>query len=264
MSETRNRFHIIINLLGFYPKKFINTFNNLPQFISDYKKIKKQREETKSDFAFDKIYPCLNDKFSESGNIEEHYFHQDLLVARKIFLNNPAKHVDIGSRIDGFVAHVASFREIEVLDIRPLKNSLANIKFVQADLMSELDTNMLNYTDSLSCLHALEHFGLGRYGDPINYNGHLFGFNNLYKILKPGGKLYFSTPMGPQRIEFNAHRVFSVQYLLNLFKDKFKIESFSYIDDNDNLFENAVLTQEKILKNFDCRYGCAIFELTKI
>ena len=34
---------------------------------------------------------------------------------------NLKRHVDIGSRLDGFVAHVASFREIEVLDIRPLK-----------------------------------------------------------------------------------------------------------------------------------------------
>jgi hypothetical protein len=28
------------------------------------------------------------------------------------------------------------------------------------------------YCDSLSCLHALEHFGLGRYGDPIDPRGH--------------------------------------------------------------------------------------------
>jgi hypothetical protein len=31
---------------------------------------------------------------------------------------NPVRHIDIGSRIDGFVANVAAFRKIEVLDVR--------------------------------------------------------------------------------------------------------------------------------------------------
>jgi len=63
----------------------------------------------------------LDDRFDQSGTASGHYFHQDLLVASRIFINNPEKHVDIGSRIDGFVAHVASFREIEVFDIRSLE-----------------------------------------------------------------------------------------------------------------------------------------------
>jgi len=68
----------------------------------------------------------------------------------------------------------------------------------------------------------MEHFGLGRYGDPVNYDGYLLGLNNLYQILKIGGKLYFSVPIGPQRIEFDAHRVFSLSYLLELFYGKYK------------------------------------------
>ena len=37
-----------------------------------------------------------------------------------IYAARPEKHVDVGSRVDGFVAHVASFREIEVFDVRPI------------------------------------------------------------------------------------------------------------------------------------------------
>jgi hypothetical protein len=59
-------------------------------------------------------------------------------------------------------------------------------------------------------------FALGRYGDDVIFNGHLIGFDNLHSILKVYGKLYFSVPIGPQRIEFNGHRVFSVRYLLEL------------------------------------------------
>jgi len=58
---------------------------------------------------------------------------------------------------------------------------------------------------------------VGRYGDPVNYDGYLIGFNNLHRILKKEDKLYFSVPIGPQRIKFDAHRVFSVNYLLELF-----------------------------------------------
>ena len=118
--------------------------------------------------------------------------------------------------------------------------------------------------DSLSCLHALEHFGLGRYGDPVNYNGYLLGLDNLYLILKKGGKFYFSVPIGPQRIEFDAHRVFSISYLLELFDNKYHIDHFSYVDDKGNLHENELITDKSKNDNFNCNYGCGIFEMTKL
>ena len=191
-----------------------------------------------------------------------HYFHQDLLVARKIFHANPRRHVDIGSRTDGFVAHVAVFREIEVLDIRSQTSKVKNITFKQADLMS-LPEGMANYCDSISSLHAIEHFGLGRYGDPIDYNGSLKALANITKMVRSGGKFYFSVPIGKQRIEFNAHRVFSVRYLLNLFLENFQLDSFSYVNDRGDLFENVNLDEESIDANFHCHWGCGIFELTK-
>jgi 2-polyprenyl-3-methyl-5-hydroxy-6-metoxy-1,4-benzoquinol methylase len=123
---------------------------------------------------------------------------------------------------------------------------------------------MLNKYDSISTLHVIEHFGLGRYGDPIDYYGHIKAIDNITKMLKTGGKLYFSTPIGPQRIEFNAHRVFSIEYLLNMFKESYTVDSFSFVDDIGDLFENVELEEKTIASNFDCQYGCGIFELTKI
>lgn len=191
-----------------------------------------------------------------------HYFHQDLLVASLIFKNNPIKHVDIGSRIDGFVAHVASFREIEVIDIRKLSNAGPNINFRRYNLIDK-NFDIKDYCDSISCLHVMEHFGLGRYGDEINYHGHLVAWENIYKMLKHDGKLYFSVPIGRQRIEFNAHRVFSINYLIDLIGDRYKICSFSYVDDIGDLHRNVALKNENVDKNFSCSYGCGIFELTK-
>lgn len=190
------------------------------------------------------------------------YFHQDLFVARKIYNNNPVRHFDIGSRTDGFVAHVAVFRKIEIADIRKQTSTVSNIIFKQADLM-QLPNDMINAFDSISSLHAIEHFGLGRYGDPVDYNGYIKGIDNITKMLQPGGKFYFSVPIGKQRIEFNSHRVFSVSHLLDLFKENYILNSFSYVDDNGDFFEEVALTQDEINKNYGCYFGIGIFELTK-
>jgi hypothetical protein len=234
----------------------------LPEFWRGYRQLKNQARYSTACFPLGKLYPCLEDAENESGVASGHYFHQDLLVAGMVFENKPVKHVDIGSRIDGFVAHLASFREVEVFDIRELSNTIPNIHFRRFNLIAE-DFDLKDYCDSLSCLHALEHFGLGRYGDEINYEGHLIGWENMYKLLKKGGKLYFSVPIGPQRIEFNAHRVFSMNYLLGLIGDRYKVDSFSYVDDKGNLLSKVPLEKSGIDKNFSCNYGCGIFELSK-
>jgi hypothetical protein len=95
------------------------------------------------------LLPCLHDWYEEGGMTKNEYFWQDLLVARMIFAVKPKKHVDIGSRIGGFVAHVVSFREIEVFDIRPITTLIPGVTFRQADLMKPVE-GMAGYCDSLS------------------------------------------------------------------------------------------------------------------
>lgn len=83
-------------------------------------------------------------------------------------------------------------------------------------------------------------------------------------MLRKDGKFYFSVPIGPQRIEFNAHRVFSVSYLLDCFSGKYHIDRFSFVDDKGVLHENTPLSDVAVKNNFDCIYGCGIFEMTKL
>lgn len=232
------------------------------RFAKEYLEFRGQEERVRGVFKFGKLYPCLDDRLKDI-EAQGHYFHQDLLVAQKIFLNNPVKHVDVGSRMDGLVAHVASFREIEILDIRPLKASIKNVKFTQADVTQD-DFRLMNYCDSLSSLHAVEHFGLGRYGDVIDHTGYLKGLEALYNMLKVDGKFYVSFPIGSQRVEFNAHRVFSMEFLLDLFKNHYVLDSFSYVDDDGNLVKNPTLDESGVQSSFSCQYGCGIFELTKV
>lgn len=231
------------------------------RFLSDFYEFRKQAEAKHPGFKFGEFLPCLKDYSSQSAHLPMHYFYQDLFIANKIFNNKPLKHVDIGSRVDGFVAHVASFREIEVLDIRPLNINFKNVIFKEGNLMGDL--SLEDYCDSISSLHVIEHFGLGRYNDPIDFHGYISGLDNIYKMLKDGGKFYFSVPIGKEKMVFNAHRIFSVKHLLELFQSKYRIDSFSYINDQQVLVTDASLNPED-LDAYAFDYGCGLFELTKL
>ena len=225
-----------------------------------FKKMNKNGE-----FLLRRIRPCLSDRYDQSGSANGHYFHQDLMVAQKVFENKPEKHIDFGSRVDGFIAHVASFRKIEVFDVRSLKTTSKNITFTQVDIV-DVPEMYYNYSESLSCLHTLEHIGLGRYGDSIDPGGHIKALDSLVKIVKKGGTLYISFPIGTQRIEFDAHRVFSVRYALKMFKDAgLTLSNFSYVNDSGVLkFVNLdKISTQDIDNNLNCEYGCGIFELKK-
>ena len=256
------QFYRFLIAIGFDPLAFYHFLKGIPSFTRGYFKFKKALID-KTEFPFGTFYPLMKDKHSYSGIMKGGYFHHDLLVARDIYYKNPDKHVDIGSRIDGFVAHVAVFRKIEVFDIRKQVSSHSNIIFKQANFMDWMGV-YTEYCDSISSLNAIEHFGLGRYGDPINPYGHIKAIENIHLMLKPKGIFYFAVPMGRQRIEFNAHRVFNLSYLLMILDSMFYVKSFSYVDDNGNLHENIELTSKKVLKNYECNLGYAIFTLIKL
>jgi SAM-dependent methyltransferase len=255
------RLFSFFKFLGFDFALLKTNLKGLVFYFSDLRKLKKQKGSDSS-FFFGKKYPVLTERFSESGIAKGAYFHQDLYVARKIFSSNPEKHVDVGSRVDGLISHLLTFRSVEVFDIRGLTSSIKNLSFRKIDVMN-IEKNLVNYCDSISSLHAIEHFGLGRYGDPINYNGHLIALNNIKRILKKGGVFYFSAPIGRQRIEFNAHRIFSITYLLDIFKEDYNIVDFAYVDYKGYLIEKVDLYSAEAKNNFNCSYGCGIFELIK-
>src|SRR5258708_12219402 len=88
-----------------------------------------------------------------------------------------------------------------------------------------------------SSLHAGEHFGLGRYSDPVDLAACFEFMDALQRVLKPGGTLYFSVPVGRERLEFNAHRVFGPQTIIDCFS-KLQLVSFSYVGEGGPLSEN--------------------------
>jgi len=203
-------------------------------------------------------------EWNESSGSLGAYFFQDQLVAGWIHETNPIRHVDVGSRLDGFIGHLSIFRQVEVVDIRPQPLAVKNVQFRQLDLMEDLPEKWIESTDSLSCLHTIEHFGLGRYGDPINPDGYLKGLDQLKRMVKSGGRLYLSTPIGPQRVEFNAHRVFAAATLASWFSEGWVIEKFAVIDDDSRVHENVRWEGPEIVNHFGCRLGVGIVAARKV
>jgi len=209
-----------------------------------------------------RYFPCYSDHRNTAGALPKHYFQQDLYVASQIFLANPTRHIDVGSRIDGFVAHVAAFREIEVVDIRPLGYINENIKFLQLDIIDK-DSIPHEICDSLSCLHTIEHIGLGRYGDAIDPDGWLTALDNLLAMLKPGGVLYLSAPIGEGSIEFDAHRLFSLPDLRQAIADRASVSTIAVIGDDDRFMSETDCHAYITLGQNRMNYGCAIVTARK-
>lgn len=254
-SFLRKVYWLIAIQFGFDPRRLFQSIVGLPRFIANLFRFK-QAYQGKLE-----MLPCLHDWYEEGGSTRGEYFWQDLYIAQKVCISKPEKHVDIGSRIDGFVAHVASYRAIEVFDIRPITSDIPGVIFRQADLMDPSEV-LIEYCDSASCLHALEHFGLGRYGDPINPFGYVAGLQNMAKILRQGGLFYLSVPIGIARVEFNAHRVFDPREIVRLAEDnQLLLEGFAWV-------QSGLLTEsmnpQKDFDELSCsRYALGIFTFRK-
>jgi len=251
--------------IGLNLKQAIRTLRGLRWFAGQRRQFfQMQRESGAWDlFPPGAIYPVIGENSEAAGTASGHYFHQDLYVAQKVFSANPETHIDVGSRIDGLVAHIASFRKIIVMDIRPLVSDSLNIEFMQADLMNTAEMPC-GVTQSLSCLHALEHLGLGRYGDSLDPWGWKKGLSSLHRLLVPGGTLYLSVPTSyQQRVEFNAHRVFSIPFLLDNFSGLFEVDELAFVHDSGNLTTGLRPTDPGVDESFGATYGCSIWTLTK-
>ncbi len=201
--------------------------------------------------------PMLLDYRDNAGNVGGHYFFQDIYIARKILQERKSVHYDIGSRVDGFIGHLLSAgQRVVLLDIRPLNIEIDGLEFKQTDATSlkEIEDGSI---ESISSLHAIEHFGLGRYGDEINPNAWREALSAIETKIKPkGGKLYLSVPVGKeQKLCFNAHRIYNPKTIVDALPNM-KLISWAYIHDN-KIYEGGGI-EDSCLGTYDC--GMFIFE----
>lgn len=198
-------------------------------------------------------YPCLGD-WVASTPFDPHYFYQAAWLARRLAETRPAQHIDIGSDVR-MIGVLSAFVPTEFVDFRPLQVKLKGLICTGGNIVS-LDRASASIS-SLSCLHVIEHIGLGRYGDPVDPAGSQNGLSELQRIIAPGGRLYLSVPVGRERICFNAHRVFNPVTIVSMLPELSLVE-FSLIEDSGRFLENQPLSAAEFLE-----YGCGLFVLER-
>ncbi|CEG13851.1 conserved hypothetical protein [groundwater metagenome] len=232
-------------------KKLIR-FILFPFVLFDYLKFKKFNNGRFS-LKFSDFYPCIKDKTTKT-NFDAHYIYHTSWAARKVKEINPSVHTDISSSLY-FSGIVSAFIHIDFYDYRPADLKLSGITSKHADLtkLPFLD----NSINSLSCMHTVEHIGLGRYGDHIYPDDDLAAINELIRVTATGGSLLFVVPVGKPKIEFNAHRIYSYEQVLEYFKG-LTLKEFSLITGGGDFIENA---NPKLVN--DQKYGCGCFWFIK-
>jgi len=264
--------HRYLQLLGFSPIQFLRFIVDFPRIANDFFALSRQIASRPRDsrlpstFALFPTHPIVGEATQQSGIASGHYFHQDLYVAHKIFLRRPSLHLDIGSRIDGFIAHLLSFEQpVLIGDIRPLTIQSRFAHYLEIDITDTVRINSLPKYSSISSLHAVEHMGLGRYGDPINSLGHIQAILNLSSLLTPGGTLYLSFPFSRvSSIEFNSQRLMTLEESRTVFEmANLSVIDFAYVDDRGSLVAVDDLDAIDYDNSYSVLNGCAIFSLVR-
>jgi SAM-dependent methyltransferase len=201
-------------------------------------------------------FPCLDDA-SVVTPFDAHYVYHTAWAARVLAAMKPSGHVDISSSLY-FNTLVSAFIPVRFFDYRPAKVALPGLSSAAADLMKLPFTD--NSIKSLSCMHVVEHIGLGRYGDALDPEGDVKAARELARVLAPGGTLLFVVPVGRPRICFNAHRIYSYAQVKSLFPGLI-VREFALIPDNgreQGLVMNAPesLADEQV-------YACGCFRFEK-
>lgn len=227
-----------------------------PFILKDYLAFSKVKDERFS-MRLPDVYPCVRDKTIQTS-FDRHYVYHTSWAARVVQETMPAKHIDISSSLY-FAGIVSAFVPVEFYDYRPADLRLSNLLSKEGNLMNlPFETSSVN---SLSCMHTIEHIGLGRYGDPIDNEGDIKACRELSRVLAPGGSLLFVTPVGKKPlIEYNAHRIYTYDLVLALFPD-LTLTEFSLIPENGKgggLIRHA---DPSLLK--DEHYACGCFVFTK-
>lgn len=227
-----------------------------PFLFFDYRTFAARDTKRRFVYSWKNLFPQIFDKTFATG-FDRHYVYHTSWAARKVRAYAPEKHTDISSSLY-FCGMLSAFIPVDFYDYRPAPLMLSNLTSTHADLTKlDFETNSIR---SLSCMHVVEHIGLGRYGDPIDPEGDTKACAELARVLAPGGQLLFVVPLGARAlIEFNAHRIYTYDVVQKLFPT-LTLKEFSYVPEHgpEGIHEHAdptALAGE--------HYACGLFVFTK-
>jgi len=212
----------------------------------------RNRVKSNTDLNF---FPILND-YSPNHEIDYHYTYHPAWALRVLLSYDTSIHIDLASKLD-FALSASAFMKVEYHDYRNVSIKFNNFKSVFTDISKLPFEN--DSVQSLSCMHVLEHIGLGRYGDPIDLGADEDTAREIVRVVAKNGHFIFVTPLANKyRLEFNAHRVYTYENVVsNLFKE-FQLLEFSVVTDDGEFILNSdshILTDQS--------YACGCFHFIK-
>ncbi len=230
--------------------EFISTIGRMPLF---YRQWNEYQRKLNAKIGIENINVQLFDSTAVT-QFDPHYFYQSAWCARKLSLSKPTLHIDVASQIN-LIAPLSAFIKVEFIDFRPLLVNINNLSSKPGNILN------LEYKDksveSLSCLHVIEHIGLGRYGDTIDVDGSKKSCKELQRILAVNGNLYLTTPIGKERIEFNAHRIHFPDTIIQYFNE-LELVDFSIVNDSGEYIEHANFNECNYFQ-----YGLGLFHFRR-
>lgn len=231
----------------------VQVFSFIPQFIA-----LRSAPNQRFSISLSDRWVCLGDA-TEFTSFDRHYVFHTAWASRVVAEIKPVEHIDISSSLY-FITSCSAFVPIKFFDYRPAKLGLSGLSCEKGDItnLPFPDNSLL----SVSCMHVVEHIGLGRYGDPIDYDGDLRAIAELKRVIAVGGNLLFVVPIGGKsRIQFNAHRIYRYKQVVDMFEG-FEVREFALIQDNED-GEGLIRHASEELADLQ-RYGCGCFWLRKI
>jgi len=218
--------YLLYNLVFIFKFNFLKFARNLVWYFSDLIKYNRMGTNKYSVIQLSNLTPFLGDK-TEITELEPIYFLQDIWLIEKVIESKPKKHIDIGSSVKT-VAIISKLLPTIFVDIRPPDIKVDSLSFLSGSIL-KLPFKSKSI-ESISSMCVLEHIGLGRYGDKIDPNGSEKAIREITRFLKPGGNLFVSVPVDKvNQAVFNAHRTFTRDYFLSLFRDNFRLKEEKYI-----------------------------------
>lgn len=229
------------------------------RYLAEWKHFRRQMNLARDrgfELSWRDRHPCLQDR-TNTTTFDRHYVYHIAWAIRFLLKNGVSHHVDISSSLH-FVSTLSASIPVDFYDYRPADIFLSGLQCKRADLTQlPFDDASL---ESISCLHVLEHIGLGRYGDPIDPDGDLKAISELKRVVRPGGWLLIVVPVGRQRICFNAHRIYDWHQWLKEF-DGFKLFDQALIPDDVSDGGLVNLPTASMLNKQS--YGCGCFAFQK-
>lgn len=211
------------------PDKFLRDFSmrgSVP-ILMQFRHETSEGNLTWSKQYWDMLQPKI-DRLLETGECVGYSSDPHMITLLRQFPIKDKSVVVIGSVHPLYEAIVARMGGIpSTVEFRKIHHNIPGLNTYTVD---EAQTMNLQFDCGIT-ISALEHDGLGRYGDPIDPLGDLKTMKSYKKIIKTGGLMFLSVPVGQDAVCWNSHRIYG-RIRLPLLLDGWKILNHSGFEEN--------------------------------